>query len=206
MKRLLPVCLLSLLAAALAGSAWAQTAITLTASPANSSTFGQTVTLTAVVNLESSGSFTVTFLDGTATLGTATTNSNNTATFPISTLSVGTHSLTATTPNFNAGVFTSNTVPYTVNKAPTTTTLTVSPGTTTFGQTVTMTATVSPGVLGTSETVTFFDNGATLATVALGGSGTATFVTSTLAVGSHPITATYNGDLDYTSQHQHQHE
>ena len=48
-----------------------------------------------------------------------------------------------------------------------------------------------------SGTVTFLDDGTTLATVALDGSGTATLTTSALAVGSHSITATYSGDAGF---------
>jgi len=62
-----------------------------------------------------------------------------------------------------------------------------------FGQSVTFTATVT----GTSPTgtVQFFDGAASLGVVALAGN-TATLVTSTLAVGTHPITAVYSGDAD----------
>jgi hypothetical protein len=43
-------------------------------------------------------------------------------------------------------------------------------------------------------TVTFADAGTGFATVTLDAGGQATATTSTLAVGSHSITATYNGD------------
>ena len=67
----------------------------------------------------------------------------------------------------------------------------------TFGQSVTFTATVSGGTSPTG-TVQFFDGAAPLgAPVALAGS-TAALTTSTLAVGTHPITATYSGDVDDT--------
>jgi len=46
--------------------------------------------------------------------------------------------------------------------------------------------------------VTFNDGASTLGTGTLNGSGQATFVTSTLAVGSHPITAAYGGDSTFT--------
>ena len=42
-------------------------------------------------------------------------------------------------------------------------------------------------------TVTFLDGGTTLATVPLGGSGTASVTNAGLALGSHSITATYSG-------------
>ena len=46
-------------------------------------------------------------------------------------------------------------------------------------------------------TVNFSDGGTLLATVPLDGSGTATFATSNLVLGSHAITATYSGDANF---------
>src|SRR5207247_9902938 len=46
-------------------------------------------------------------------------------------------------------------------------------------------------------TVTFKDGSSTLGTGTLDGSGQGTFVTSTLAVGSHSITASYGGDANF---------
>jgi hypothetical protein len=63
-----------------------------------------------------------------------------------------------------------------------------------FGQSVTFTATVSGGTDPTGS-VQFFDGATLLGTVALAGS-TATFTTSALAVGTHPITAVYGGDVN----------
>ena len=68
-----------------------------------------------------------------------------------------------------------------------------STGSTVYGQPITFVAKVSAAGTPTG-TVTFLDNGTTLATVAVDGSGTATLTTSALAVGSHSITATYSGD------------
>ena len=98
-----------------------------------------------------------------------------------------------------------------VTASTTTTTTTTLPGTTTgltssvhpwsvFGQPVTFTATVtanSPGAGTPTGTVTFKDGSSTLGTGTLNGSGQATFTTSTLAVGSHSITASYGGDASF---------
>jgi len=69
------------------------------ASSANPSVLGQAVTLTATVS-PSSGSGvptgTVTFLDGTTTLGTDSLNSSGSATFTASSFAVAAHSITAT--------------------------------------------------------------------------------------------------------------
>jgi len=76
----------------------AATTTTLTASP-NPSNFGQAVTLTAAVAPVAPGAGTstgtVTFRDGSATLGTSTLNSSDIATFSTSSLAAGNHSLTA---------------------------------------------------------------------------------------------------------------
>src|SRR5208282_672541 len=68
------------------------------ASSANPSTSGQTVTFTATISVSSPGSGTptgtVTFYNGSATLGTGSM-SGGIATFSVSSLSVGTHSIKA---------------------------------------------------------------------------------------------------------------
>jgi Bacterial Ig-like domain (group 3) len=71
-----------------------------------------------------------------------------------------------------------------------------STGSAVYGQPITFVATVAADIT-PSGTVTFLDGGTTLATVALDGSGTATLITSTLAPGSHSITANYSGDADF---------
>ena len=75
--------------------------------------------------------------------------------------------------------------------------MTSSGGSAVYGQPVSFVATVG-AVAGTpSGTVTFSDGTTPLATVPLDGSGTATFTTSALSIGSHSITATYSGDADF---------
>jgi hypothetical protein len=72
------------------------TNITLTVNPASASMLGQSVMLTAVVSSSAStpaGS--VSFMDGSTALGTATLDNTGTATLTLSTLSVGSHSITA---------------------------------------------------------------------------------------------------------------
>ena len=58
---------------------------------------------------------------------------------------------------------------------------------------MTFTATVSPSS-GATGTVTFMDGGSTIGTSALNASGVATLSISSLAVGTHAITALYSGD------------
>ena len=81
-----------------------------------------------------------------------------------------------------------------------TTTLTASPTTAYAGQSVTLTATVA-GPTGTTNVPTgaiTFANGATsLGTVNLNASGAAILATTTLAIGSDAITASYAGDTNF---------
>jgi hypothetical protein len=62
-----------------------------------------------------------------------------------------------------------------------------------------MTITVAPPTGGVTPTgtVTIDDGSTVLGTATLNGSGVATFTVSTLAVGSHTINVTYNGDSNY---------
>src|SRR5439155_9644835 len=76
-------------------------------------------------------------------------------------------------------------------KTATTTTLNSSLNPSYVGQSVTFTAAVSPS--GASGTVTFYDGTTILGTGSLNSSGQASSSTSTLAAGSHKITASYGG-------------
>ena len=85
-----------------------------------------------------------------------------------------------------------------VKKATTTTTLASSQNPSIYGQPVTFTATVAPQFSGTpTGSVVFKDGTTTLKTVTLS-EGVASYTTSTLAVGTHSIAATYNGSTDFT--------
>jgi hypothetical protein len=74
-------------------------------------------------------------------------------------------------------------------------TLTATPGTAIAGTPVALNAAVVTGATGT---VTFYDGTLVLGTAAINGT-TATLTVSNLAVGSHPVTATYNGDMNFTA-------
>ena len=177
--------------------------ITLGAS-ANPSVFGQSVVVTATVSAAAPGAGTptgaVSFSDGATSLGSANL-SNGQASFTLSALAIGSHSITASYTgdgNFNPS---SSTLAQTVNKASTATALSSSANPSTINQSVTFTATVSvvgPGAGTPTGAVTFNDGANALSTVPLNSNGTATFTTSTLAVNSHPITAVYSGDANFT--------
>ena len=113
-------------------------------------------------------------------------------------MTVGSHTITAVysgDANFAGG---SGTTPEAVSQARTTTGLDASPSTSTAGQTVTFTATVTSAAGAPTGTVTFEDGTTVLGTAPLN-AGVATFAISTLAVGSHTITAAYSGDTDFAT-------
>jgi len=167
------------------------TTTTLASSP-NPSSFGQNVTLTATVS-PATATGTVTFYHGSTAMGTGPVN-GGVATLPVSTLSVGLHSLTATYSGDSYDLTsTSHAITQTVNQASTTTGLASSPNPSSVGQNVTLTATVSPAT--STGTVTFYRGSTSMGTSPLTG-GTATLVVSTLTFGSHSLTATYNGDMN----------
>jgi hypothetical protein len=67
-----------------------------------------------------------------------------------------------------------------------------------FGQSVTFTATVKAvGGGAPTGSVTFKDGAGTLGTTTLNGLGQTTFVASSLAIGTHPVTAVYAGDSNF---------
>ena len=172
-------------------------------SSANPSVFGESVTFTATVKAVAPGSGTptgtVSFLDGSTSLGTGTL-SGGTATFSISTLAVAAHSITVVYGgDTNFLTSTSGILTQTVKQAATTSSVSSSVNPSVSGQAVTFTATiapVSPGSGTPTGTVTFDDGSTVLGTVTLT-NGTASFTTSSLAVGTHSIKAVYAGDTNF---------
>ena len=171
----------------------------------NPSVFGQPVVATATVSATAPGSGTptgtVTFLDGLTSLGTANLV-NGQASFTISVLTSGLHSIMAT--YGGDGSFSQNSVTtgLTVNKASTTTLLSSSANPSNFNQAVAFTATVSavaPGAGTPTGAITFSDGGSTIGTATLDSTGTASLTTSSLAGGTHVITASYAGDSNFTA-------
>ncbi|HLJ96422.1 MAG TPA: Ig-like domain-containing protein [Gemmataceae bacterium] len=192
------------------------TSTSLTASPATPVT-GQPVTLTATIAPSGPGTptGTVSFFDTInnvmTELGVPTVSTSGgvtTATVITTRLATGTHTITA---NYGGGGnFTPSwaSLTLTVNQASTSTAVTASANPSVSGQSVTFTATVTinaPAGAGAgypSGTVIFSDNGTSIGQGTLstaGGITRATFSTSALRLGSHPITASYVGDSNFTS-------
>lgn len=174
----------------------AATTTTLTSS-LNPSTAGQSVTFTATVTSGGSPvtSGSVAFSDGGSPLGAPVSLAGDgTATLTTSALSVGSHTISAAYTGPAEFATSSGSATQIVNAAPTDTALSSSFNPSDVGAPVTFTATVtSGGSPVTSGTVTFTDDSAPLATVSVDATGTATFTTSALVAGTHPITATYSG-------------
>jgi len=201
--------------AAMAGLTSAQ-GINVGTSPASPATYGQAVTLTAVladtlggVDCNAASVFfyvypvALGFPVGTATpvvrlaplpvvcIATLEPNSYT------SNLPVGTQTVQAVFESSAAGFPTAQTT-LVVNQAPTTISLTTSPNPSTVGQIVTLTATLSPN--GPTGTIDFLDgaNKLTSATRVIdGGVGVISVGTTALTPGKHSLTVSYSGDTNY---------
>jgi hypothetical protein len=184
----------------------AELTVTRLGSTNNPSNYGQPVIFIAAVlsqNSVDTPAGTVTFTDGTSALGNVPLDNNGRATFTTSSLAAGSHSITATYMPADPLSFSGSSATLTQNVTSastststitTTITLTSTPNPSTFGQPVTFAATVK-GSGGTPAGAVAFTDGATaLGTASLDNNGQATFVTSTLTVGSHAIAANYRGD------------
>lgn len=126
------------------------------------------------------------------------TNASGVASYSISTLAPGSYPVTASFAG-NANVQAASAgLTEVINALPTVTVLAVSPNPQYATLPVTMTANVSvSGGAITSGTVTFLDGTTPLATQPVT-AGSAAYTTTMLAVGTHPITATYNpASVDY---------
>jgi large repetitive protein len=162
------------------------------ASAQNPAVFGQSVALSASVT-PASVTGTVQFVDGSTVLGTVTI-SGGAAAMSLSSLPVGTHSLTAVySGDTNNLTSTSPVVTQTVNKAASSVTLVSSANPAVFGQTIPLSASVAPA--SATGTVQFVDGSTVLGTVTVSG-GSAAMSLSTLAVGTHSVTAVYSGDAN----------
>jgi hypothetical protein len=180
---------------------------------------GQSLTFTATVsNPAGTGpvpSGTVTFQDLTyqgttpitTTLGTVSLDANGMAAITTSSLTAGSgflgnHLITATyggDANFSTG---SARLMQKVHASATATTLTSSPNPSNVGQTVTFTATVAPvpnQSTKPSGMVTFQEGSVVLGQVPLNSAGVCSFSTSSLAAGSHTVTAYYQSDTAFAS-------
>jgi hypothetical protein len=158
------------------------------ATTANNPSYGAPVTLSATVAASVPGggtiTGTVTFKNGSTTIGAPATISGGAASIQTSTLPVGTYQVTAVYSGNYAPNSTS--IPENVSQAGTTT---VCPA-----------AGCPASATAPTGTVTFLDGSAPLGVPAtVNASGVATFTTSTLGAGNNRITASYSGDPNYVA-------
>jgi hypothetical protein len=179
------------------------TATTTTISPSAPQSYSafQPVTFTAKLQHTGPGTptGTVAFLDSGVLIGSGAVDSNGQASLTTTGLAVGSHFVVAYYRG-DSSFATSNSLGahVTINKANTSTTLTSSQNPSQYGQAVTFTATVAPQYGGTpTGTASFFDGTTNLGNSPVNGSGVATLTTSTLAIGTHSMTAVYNGDTNF---------
>jgi poly(3-hydroxybutyrate) depolymerase len=194
-----PSAILVLLLGAVPGLSAASTTKTTTTltSSLNPSLYGQSVTFKAVVAPAPPNGETITFTQGSNTLGTSNL-SGGSASFKISTLAAGgTDTIKATyggDANFSSS---SGTVAQVVDAASTTTSLSSSTNPINNGQAVTFTAVVSPQFIGpVTGNVAFYNGSSKLKTLSLS-NGSVSYTTSTLPLGSDSITAVYKGDSSF---------
>jgi len=162
------------------------------------STYGQTVTLTAVVSSTSgTPDGTVTFKNGSSVLGTVALSGGQAA-YAISTLNGGAHTINAVYSGSSEYASSTGSVQQVVEPAMTTTTITSSSNPASSGQSVTFTAVVTSAAAGApTGKVTFKDGKTVLGTASLI-NGQAQITTSLLAVGGHTLTATYAGSANFS--------
>jgi YVTN family beta-propeller protein len=178
------------------------TTTTLTSNAGNPNTAGTAITFTATIAPVQGAevpSGLVTFADGSTTIGSAFPQ-GGVATLTTSNLIPGGHSITATySGDANTGGSVSAALPITVGAQMTTVAITSAPNPGFLGGAVTFTATVAPQVGGTPTGMVSFINSTANPAVTLGqgpllANGTASFTTSTLALGTYTINASYLGD------------
>ena len=166
-------------------------------------TFGTTIVFsTSVLSSSGTPTGTVTFFDGSTTIGLSTLDLHGSASLSLSTLAVGSHSLHVVyAGDTNYATSTSTALQQTTEQMTTATTLTSNGTPSAAGAASTLTATIKPSTpvpsVPITGSVTFMDGTTSLGSASVSG-GSATLNVSTLAIGTHTLTAIYGGATDYS--------
>ena len=163
----------------------------------NPSTYGNSVTLTALVGSGCTG--TVSIKEGSTTLATATI-SGSSASWTTSSLTGGLHSLVASYGgDANCNSATSSAISQTISRAPISINGSSSLNPSRYGDALQLTYTFL-GVVSQATpqgSASLYDGSNLLSTLTLDVSGHASFLSSTLPAGSHSLRVVYNGDTNY---------
>jgi hypothetical protein len=176
------------------------------ASTADPSEAGQTVTITATATAVSPATGTptgmMTFMDGATVLARdVPVDANGQASFTTSALATSAHSVQAFySGDSNVLGSASSALNQTVNRGTAGALLRATPTSPLFGQAVTMTvalSAVSPEAGLPTGTVQFLDGGTPVSAAIPLNSGAATFMTTSLRVGTHQLMVAYSGDSNF---------
>lgn len=165
------------------------------ASSSSPASYGSPVTFTAFLPFLATGI--VTFKDGSTILGTANITAGS-ASLSTQALAVGSHSITASWPGDN-NYTSSASIPLgqTVSRAAVSITATLSLNPSFYGDSVNLNYVVAgPGIIPTG-TLTLVDGSATVATLTLDATGSASYTMQDASAGSHILLATYSGNASY---------
>ena len=172
---------------------------TVLSSSLNPSTLGQSVTFTATVRSSAGGTKTgsVTFRDGGTAIGSSALDATGHASLATTTLPIGARSITAGYGgDAHFGASSSPAISQSVRDN-TTTTLASSLNPAQAGAVVIFTAHVTSHSGSPTGTVQFLDGGTAIGFATLAASGDAQIAVSTLAAGTHSMSASYGGDASF---------
>jgi Bacterial Ig-like domain (group 3)/FG-GAP-like repeat len=174
---------------------------TLTIAP-EPSTYGSaaqgTASFAAVNNTTVPTGFCSILVDGVPA-GTAALNTSGVATFPLSALNAGAHTVSVIYQgdvNFRTAIATAT---HTVLQAPTALTLQSFSNPSTTIQPVTLTANVSSTAGVPGGAVQFYDSGSLLGSASIAANGSATYNVASFSAGSHNLTASYSATTNFAA-------
>jgi sugar lactone lactonase YvrE len=169
------------------------------ASNLNPAALGAAITFSGTVSSNGgTPTGTLQFFDGPTAIGQGVVNGSGVATVTVSSLILGSHNITATYAGdaMDAGT-SSQALVQVVQPANIGAVLAASANPSIFGNVLTLNATVTGNGSAPTGSVTFTDGTTTLGVVALTASGTASYTTSSLTIGSHSLSAAYSGDANH---------